>query len=67
MFNTTTSWKTTNDSVNEAIEIVNFLIDAVDADIENNQANRRVGLLEIDFKRRKHLLAALENLSKSHK
>lgn len=67
MTNTTTPWKTTNDSVNEAIEIVNFLIDAVDADIENNQANRRVGLLEIDFKRRKHLLDALESLSKSHK
>lgn len=67
MFNTTTPWKTTNEVVDETIKNVLQLIDWVDADIQHNQENEYVGVLEIDFERRRNLKAALELLNQCHK
>lgn len=64
---TTTSWKTTNDLVDETIANVLQLIDWVDADIQHNQENEYVGVLEIDFARRKNLKEALALLNECHK
>lgn len=67
MIKTTTPWKTTNEVVDETIKNVLQLIDWVDADIQHNQENEYVGVLEIDFERKKNLKAALELLNQCYK
>lgn len=67
MIKTTTPWKTTNELVDETIKNVLQLIDWVDADIQHNQENDYVGVLEIDFARRKNLKEALALLNQCHK
>lgn len=67
MIKTTTPWKTTNEVVDETIKNVLQLIDWVDADIQHNQENEYVGVLEIDFERRRNLKEALSLLNQCHK
>lgn len=67
MIKTTTSWKTTNELLDETIKNVLQLIDWVDADIQHNQENEYLGVLEIDFARRKNLKEALALLNECHK
>ncbi len=63
----TTPWKTTNDVVDETIKGVLQLIDWVDADIQHSQENEYLGLLPIDFDRKRNLKAALDHLNNCYK
>jgi hypothetical protein len=63
----TTDWKTTNQLVNRAIRSVTKLIDYVDQDIAFSREKEYVGLLTIDFNRKKELEAALKHLTHCYK
>jgi hypothetical protein len=63
----TTDWKTTNQLVNRAIRNITKLVDYVDKDIEFLREKEYVGLLTIDFKRKRELEAALKHLYHCYK
>lgn len=63
-----TSWKTTNELLDETVKNVLQLIDWVDADIQHLQENDCAKqLVKIDGRRRNHLKDALHHLNQAYK